>query len=116
MSKEPPPGGVKRDAGKPDWSLFPLKAMEGTIRVMEFGAAKYARFGWQHVEPHRYYAALMRHLADYVDGLEADAETGMHNLWHAGCCMVFLLWHLRRRPFTSQDIRDAIARDADEKP
>ena len=54
--------GAKYDAGKLRWSLIPLGVMDDYLKVLEFGAAKYAENNWQHVPDanRRYYDALMR--------------------------------------------------------
>ena len=33
-------GGIKYDEGKVDWTLLPVKATEGMLRVLEYGARK----------------------------------------------------------------------------
>jgi hypothetical protein len=57
--------GAKLDAGKPDCSLlnyFGLALLE-VSKVGTFGAEKYTRGGWQHVDNgiNRYTAAMIRH-------------------------------------------------------
>ena len=37
---------VKHDSGKPDWSLVPFESLEGMVKVLEFGAQKYAGWNW----------------------------------------------------------------------
>jgi hypothetical protein len=34
--------GVKHDKGKPQWDLLPWKEMEDVVKVLTFGASKYA--------------------------------------------------------------------------
>lgn len=86
--------GKKADAGKPDWTLLPWKALTEVIRVLEFGAGKYGRNNWQQVadSKRRYTAAAFRHLSAYADGETRDPESGLHHLGHAACCVLFLLW------------------------
>jgi len=82
--------GAKLDAGKPlagilmDFSL----ALRAVVDVGTFGARKYSRGGWQHVEDGitRYTDALWRHLLD--EGCEQyDRESGLlhaaHLAWNA---------------------------------
>ena len=37
---------VKHDDGKADWSLVPFESLEGMVKVLEFGAQKYAGWNW----------------------------------------------------------------------
>lgn len=85
--------GRKFDAGKVDYTLVPWDGLEEIVKVLEFGARKYARDNWQHVEGgmQRYQAAAFRHLIAYNQGEKADPETGLSHLAHAGCCLLFLL-------------------------
>lgn len=58
--------GAKLDAGKPiAGALMDVsRALSAVVRVFSFGAKKYSRGGWQHVENgvQRYTDALWRHL------------------------------------------------------
>lgn len=83
----------KHDAGKRRWSLLPFGALRQVVDVLEFGAEKYAADAWRSV-PHgrtRYYDAAMRHLTEWWTGTATDAESGVHHLAHAACCVLFLL-------------------------
>lgn len=85
--------GRKFDSGKVDYTLVPWDGLEEVVKVLEFGARKYARDNWQHVEGgmQRYQAAAFRHLIAYNQGEKIDQETGLSHLAHAGCCLLFLL-------------------------
>ena len=88
-----PTEGRKYDAGKPDYTLLPWDAVEEVVRVLDFGAKKYARDNWRHVSDAdtRYLAAAFRHLSAYAQGEKVDPETGLSHLAHAGCCVLFLM-------------------------
>lgn len=88
-----PAVGRKFDAGKLDYTLVPWDGLEEVVKVLEFGARKYARDNWQHVEGGnvRYLAAAFRHMVAYNQGEKVDPETGLSHLAHAGCCLLFLL-------------------------
>lgn len=70
------------------------------VRVLDYGARKYSRDGWQSVEPERYVEALRRHLlaATGVPGwaAETDAESGESHWAHAACNALFLVWFSMR--------------------
>lgn len=85
-------GGVKHDQGKPRYDLLPPELLEATAQVLTFGAAKYSSRNWeQGMHWGRPFAALMRHMWAWWRGEEADPETGMSHLWHASCCIAFLI-------------------------
>jgi hypothetical protein len=83
--------GMKFDDDKRDFTLLPWPAVEEIVKVLEFGAKKYARDNWQKVEADRYVKAAFRHLIDYNQGEENDKESGLSHLAHLGCCVLFLL-------------------------
>lgn len=85
--------GVKHDTGKPDMTLVPTLAIEQMVRVMEFGAQKYGRDNWRHVQgaERRYLAASLRHIFAHLRGELRDAESGEPHLAHALTCLAFVL-------------------------
>lgn len=84
--------GRKDDNGKAPWHLCPWDAVRAIIKVLAFGANKYGDRNWEHgMRWSRPFAALMRHLTAWWEGEQADAETGFSHLWHAGCCVMFLI-------------------------
>ena len=84
--------GRKFDGGKLEYGLLPPYALEETVKVLTFGAQKYERNNWIHVEdaPRRYFDALQRHLWAWKKGEQMDPESGLHHLAHAMCCLMFL--------------------------
>lgn len=84
--------GVKFDTGKDPWHLLPWDAARGIVKVLAFGAGKYGDRNWEHgMAWSRPFSALQRHLTAWWEGERCDPETGYSHLWHAGCCMVFLI-------------------------
>lgn len=88
-----PTEGRKFDQGKPDFTLLPWDAVEQVVRVLDYGAKKYARDNWRYVDDaqNRYMAAVFRHLSTYMQGEEQDPETGINHLAHACCSLLFVL-------------------------
>ena len=86
--------GIKYDGAKPRWSLLPAGSIAEVVKVLEFGARKYAPDNWQRVGEARarYYDATMRHVEAWWAGEKTDSETGVSHLAHAVCCLLFLLW------------------------
>lgn len=86
------PEGVKFDQDKPRHDLLPPELNDAVARVLTFGAAKYGERNWEKgMRWGRPFAALMRHLWAWWRGERADPETGMSHLWHAACCLAFLI-------------------------
>lgn len=82
--------GIKFDSGKPDYSLVPFDVMDEVVKVLTFGAQKYDRFNWKNVETHRYEAAAMRHISQYMQGVKLDEETDCRHLAHAIVNLMFI--------------------------
>ncbi len=82
---------VKFDDGKPRWDLLPFDALDEVAYVLAYGANKYAPRNWEKgMSWGRLLAALLRHLSQWALGREFDAESGMHHLAHASCCVLML--------------------------
>lgn len=86
--------GVKFDTEKMKWNLVVWEFFEAVVRVLMFGAKKYAPENWKHVDGRRerYQNALIRHVVAYVKGEAVDRETGESHLACAGCNLMFLFW------------------------
>lgn len=97
-----PTEAVKHDQGKARFDLIPPEFMFALAEILTFGANKYADRNWELGMPWgRVYAALMRHMWCWWAGKaptaksflfgELDEETGKSHLWHAACCLCFLV-------------------------
>lgn len=97
--------GQKFDAGKVRLDLIPPELLFGVGSVLTFGATKYGDRNWENgIKWSRVFAALMRHMWAWWKGEKLDPETGMSHLWHAGCCVAFLIAY-EDRGMTSFDDR-----------
>lgn len=101
-TQTPAKNGRKFDAGKPQYSLLPLKALEEITEVLTAGAIKYERDNWKYVPDaqNRYFDATFRHLISWRNGEQLDPETGKNHLAHAMCCLMFIL---ERDIYTPED-------------
>jgi hypothetical protein len=98
---------MKKDAGKDRWDLLPLDCIEGMVKVLTFGANKYADNGWKKLmadDPGavaRVTASLRRHqLAIEKHGLTAldlnkkgkidKDHSGLPHISHVMCNVMFL--------------------------
>ena len=93
-----PAQGVKHDEHKVPMHLLPPELLEGTAAVLDFGARKYSERNWElGMAWHRPFSALMRHMWAWWRGEDSDPETGMSHLWHAACCIAFLMAYEQRK-------------------
>jgi hypothetical protein len=96
-AREPLKEGRKDDSSKVRYDLIPPELLEATAQVLTFGAAKYTQRNWeQGMAWGRPFGALMRHMWAWWRGEEKDPETGMSHLWHAACCIAFLVAYEQR--------------------
>jgi hypothetical protein len=88
-----PSQGVKFDGGKLPWDLLPWDAVEEVVKVLAFGAKKYAPRNWENGIAHsRTFAATQRHLvAWFQDGQATDPDTELDPRAHAICELLFSL-------------------------
>jgi len=86
--------GIKFDDERNRWDLLPWREIEQVVKILTFGAKKYADDNWKYIPDlkKRYFAAAMRHLVAWQKGEMLDQESGENHLSHALCCILFLLW------------------------
>ena len=71
---------------------LPTDAIRAAVKVLAFGAKKYGDRNWeQGMAWSRLYAASLRHLTSWWEGESVDIESGRPHLWHAFCCLMFLV-------------------------
>lgn len=81
----------RKNEGKPQYSLLPLDYLEQAVKVLEFGAKKYAR------DNHRkglvsteVLDSLLRHISALQRGEYIDPESGLPHIGHIQCNAIFL--------------------------
>jgi len=80
--------GKKYDTEKTRWDCVPMDVIEGIAKVMTYGAKKYNENpddpNWKKVDngKHRYFAAMMRHYMQDLQGEVLDDESGLEHLDH----------------------------------
>jgi len=83
---------VKFDTDKIRYELLDPLLLQGISEVLTFGAKKYCDHNWLKCNSvMRYFGAIMRHLWAWARGEDLDPETGIHHLYHAGCCLMFMV-------------------------
>lgn len=89
--------GKKLDQDKVRMELLPDDSLVAISKVLTFGAKKYESRNWEKgMHWDRVYGAALRHLTAWHGGEDKDPETGMSHLWHAGCCLMFLIAYENR--------------------
>lgn len=99
---------VKHDGGKPDWSLVPFEALEGMVKVLEFGAQKYAGWNWTTNGGFPYTRLLrscLRHVFAYMRGEDNDPESGLSHIHHAMCNLLFISHYIGNKEKYNKDDR-----------
>lgn len=86
--------GARFNSGKPDYSLIPMKLLEGEARVWAYGAKKYKAWNWMKgMDWNVPFACAMRHMAAWQAGEDIDPETGESHLDHAMCNLRMLRYY-----------------------
>lgn len=98
-AEEPQERGLRYNNGKPKWHLVDFDSLEGMVRVLEYGAQKYAPFNWTKGMPHTEIAdCLLRHLFAWIHGEDTDKESGQKHLDHVLCNAMFLAYNTKHHP------------------
>jgi hypothetical protein len=106
---------IKHDSGKPDWSLVPFEALEGMVKVLEFGAKKYDAYNFAEgkgLDYNRLISASIRHITSFSRGEDDDVESGLSHISHAACNLLFLSYFIAHKDrYTKNDNRHKITRN-----
>lgn len=90
--------GRKDDGGKVRYDLLPPELLDAIAQILTFGATKYGDRNWEKgMAWSRPFGALMRHMWAWWRGEQVDPETKKSHLWHAGCCIAFLIAYEQRK-------------------
>lgn len=87
---------ARGNVGKPRWSLLALEVFEPVVRVLMFGAKKYAAWNFTSGKGLSWTETgecMQRHLNAWLRGEDNDPESGESHLGHIGCNLMFLLYY-----------------------
>ena len=85
---------LRYNEGKPKWSLVHYESLIPMIRVLEFGALKYAPRNWMKpMNETEILESMQRHLAALMDGEEFDQESGISHMGHIQANAMFYNYH-----------------------
>lgn len=85
--------GLRDNAGKLPYHLVPHLAVREVVKVLQFGATKYADRNWEKglKWDSQCAASLDRHLAAWRRGEDFDPETGLPHVAHIATNALFLV-------------------------
>jgi len=101
--------GVKFDSGKARIELISPEFIFAIAAILTYGAKKYSERNWEKgMAWSRCFGAAMRHLWAWWGGRQPatnvnflfgplDDETKFSHLWHASCCLMFLVTYEERK-------------------
>lgn len=84
------------DDDKAPLAWLPWGALRLVSRVQQYGHRKYKDFSnyRKGMEVTRNLSCAMRHITEYLDGLDLDQESGEHHLAHAATRVLFVLQNI----------------------
>lgn len=84
------------DDGKPPLAQLPWAALRELSMVQLYGHKKYKDFNnyRKGMEITRNLSCAIRHISEFIDGHDTDAESGRSHLGHAMCRIAFVLQNL----------------------
>lgn len=91
--------GKRFNGGKLRWGLVSWTALKPMVRVLMFGAEKYAPDNWkQGLSWVETCESLQRHLNSFLEGEDDDQESGIPHVGHILCNAMFLsyMYQLRK--------------------
>lgn len=82
---------LRYNSDKPKYSLLDFSSLEDTVKVLDFGAQKYARDNFKKGFP---FSTVLDSMLRHIKGLQAgewlDPESGLPHIGHIGCNAMFL--------------------------
>ena len=85
---------LRYNEGKPQWRYIDWKSLEPMVKVMEYGASKYAPENWRKgLNTTEVLESLARHLFALMNGEEIDPESGQLHIGHIFCNAMFWQYH-----------------------
>lgn len=99
--------GLRFNSNKLRWSLVDFDALEPMVKVLEFGAQKYADHNWKKgLKTTEVCESLIRHLTAYLRGEDNDQESKLPHVGHILCNAMFLSYIHRYQPTFDDRYKD----------
>lgn len=97
VTEAPREKATRHNAGKIDYTLIPVDALEAEARVWAAGEGKYGRGNWERLWGGQtvqvVMASLLRHAMAIQSGETTDPETGEYHAAHIRCNAAMLIRH-----------------------
>lgn len=91
--------GLRYNSNKLRWSLVDFQALEPMVRVLEFGSKKYSDDNWRKgLKVTEICESLLRHTFAFMNGEDADPESGELHVGHMLCNAKFLSYMVLFKP------------------
>lgn len=91
--------GSRYNKNKPKWSLVSWSALEPMVKVLEFGAEKYAPWNWtKGLKYTEICESMLRHVYAFLDGENDDKESKLSHVGHILCNAMFLSYMYLFKP------------------
>jgi hypothetical protein len=85
---------LRYNEGKDEWKLVHFLSLVPMVRVLMYGAKKYAPDNWKkQMSKEIILNSLMRHATSLMDGETHDRETNLHHIGHIMCNCMFYAFH-----------------------
>lgn len=89
---------LRFNEGKPKWTLVHFESLIPLVRVLEYGAKKYAPYNWQKpMSRMDILDSMQRHMAKLIDGEENDEESGLPHVGHILANAMFYSFHVTNK-------------------
>ncbi len=86
---------LRFNEGKPKWTLVHFESMVPLVRILEYGAKKYAPYNWKKpMSRSDILDSMQRHMAKLIDGDENDEESGLPHIGHIMANAMFYSYHV----------------------
>jgi hypothetical protein len=96
---------ARKNSDKLRWDLLDYHSIEELLRVLEFGAEKYAPNNWKKgLHREELLESAMRHLVLMFQGKEVDSDSARPHAAHVMCNMMFYLYMLRYNKFAKDRV------------
>lgn len=91
--------GLRFNESKVKWSLVDFDCFEDMVKVLEFGAKKYAAWNWKKgLKITEVMESLQRHQNAIAKGENLDPESKLPHIGHLQCNAMFLAYMLKYKP------------------
>ena len=92
-------GALRYNGDKLQWSLVDFESLEPMVKVLMYGASKYAPDNWKAgQDPRSQMESLLRHAFAFLAGENNDPESGESHLGHVLCNAMFMIYNQKHHP------------------